>query len=74
MILVADSGSSKTDWMGYSPNETISFNTQGINPYFLNAHDIFKLFSKNKEIIPYAEKIKEIYFFGQAVHLRIKSK
>lgn len=64
MILVADSGSSKTDWMGYSPEETISFSTQGINPYFLNAHDIFKLFSKKKEIASYAEKVKEIYFFG----------
>lgn len=50
--------------MGYSPEETISFSTQGINPYFLNAHDIFKLFSKKKEIAAYAEKVKEIYFFG----------
>jgi glucosamine kinase len=64
MILVADSGSSKTDWMGYSPEETISFSTQGINPYFLNAHDIFKLFSKKKEIAAYADSVKEIYFFG----------
>lgn len=64
MILVADSGSSKTDWMGYSPNETINFSTQGINPYFLNAHDIFKLFSKKKEIAAYADQVKEIYFFG----------
>jgi len=64
MILVADSGSSKTDWMGYSPNETITFSTQGINPYFLNAHDIFKVFSKKKEIAPLADKVKEIYFFG----------
>ncbi len=64
MILVADSGSTKTDWMGYSPNEQISFNTQGINPYFLNAHDIFKLFSKKKEIAAYASKVKEVYFFG----------
>lgn len=64
MILVADSGSSKTDWMGYSPNEKINFSTQGINPYFLNAHDIFKLFSKKKEIAAYAEQVKEIYFFG----------
>lgn len=64
MILVADSGSSKTDWMGYSPDEKINFSTQGINPYFLNAHDIFKLFSKKKEIAAYADKVKEIYFFG----------
>lgn len=64
MILVADSGSTKTDWMGYSPNEQISFHTQGINPYFLNAHDIFKLFSKKKEIAAYASRVKEVYFFG----------
>lgn len=64
MILVADSGSTKTDWMGYSPNEQITFNTQGINPYFLNAHDIFKLFSKKKEIATYASQVKEVYFFG----------
>lgn len=64
MILVADSGSTKTDWMGYSPNEQINFSTQGINPYFLNAHDIFKLFSKKKEIAPYASQVKEVYFFG----------
>ncbi|WP_316817840.1 N-acetylglucosamine kinase [Pedobacter nyackensis] len=64
MILVADSGSTKTDWMGYSPNEQINFSTQGINPYFLNAHDIFKLFSKKKEIAQYASKVKEVYFFG----------
>ncbi|WP_039866307.1 N-acetylglucosamine kinase [Pedobacter sp. BAL39] len=64
MILVADSGSSKTDWMGYSPSETINFSTQGINPYFLNAHDIYKLFSKKKDIAAYADKVTEIYFFG----------
>ena len=64
MILVADSGSTKTDWMGYSPNEQINFSTQGINPYFLNAHDIFKLFSKKKDIAAYASQVKEVYFFG----------
>ncbi|TDQ10150.1 N-acetylglucosamine kinase [Pedobacter metabolipauper] len=64
MILVADSGSSKTDWMGYSPTETINFSTQGINPYFLNAQDIFKIFSKKKELSVFADQVKEIYFFG----------
>jgi N-acetylglucosamine kinase-like BadF-type ATPase len=64
MILVADSGSSKTDWMGYMNGETVSFNTKGINPYFLSANDIFKLLSKNKELAEYADQVKEIYFFG----------
>ena len=64
MILVADSGSSKTDWMGYTENKTISFCTQGINPYFLNAHDIHKILSKHKEFLPYAQLVTEVYFFG----------
>jgi glucosamine kinase len=64
MILVADSGSSKTDWMGYSSEGNITFDTQGINPYFLNAHDIFKIFSKKKELAVLADRVKEIYFFG----------
>lgn len=64
MILVADSGSSKTDWMAYSPEQTLSFNTQGINPYFLNAQEIVKILTKNKEILAVADQIKEVYFFG----------
>lgn len=64
MILVADSGSSKTDWRGYSPENELSFSTQGINPYFLNANDIFKILSKKKELAAFADDVKEIYFFG----------
>lgn len=64
MIIVADSGSSKTDWMVYSPTETQSFSTQGINPYFLNAHDILKILSKNKGLGLIADQVKEVYFFG----------
>ncbi|WP_443945869.1 N-acetylglucosamine kinase [Pedobacter sp. AW1-32] len=64
MILVADSGSSKTDWMGYHNGETLTFNTPGINPYFLSEQDISKLISKNETILQYADEVKEIYFFG----------
>ncbi|KQS41531.1 hypothetical protein [Pedobacter sp. Leaf194] len=64
MILVADSGSSKTDWMGYLNGETIKFNTQGINPYFLNEQDITRIILKNEVIAPLAKDVKEIYFFG----------
>lgn len=64
MILVADSGSSKTDWMAYSSGHTLSFSTQGINPYFLNAHDVVKILSKNRDLAAYATSIKEVYFFG----------
>jgi glucosamine kinase len=64
MILVADSGSSKTDWMAYSPNQTLTFSTQGINPYFVNAFDVVKILTKNKDLSAYASTVKEVYFFG----------
>src|SRR5215216_5152121 len=64
MILVADSGSSKTDWMGYSPNQTLTFSTQGINPYFVNAFDVVKILTKNRDLLGYANSVKEVYFFG----------
>ncbi|RZK41217.1 MAG: N-acetylglucosamine kinase [Pedobacter sp.] len=50
--------------MIYSPDEVQSFSTQGINPYFLNAHDIVKILSKNKGLGLISESIKEVYFFG----------
>ncbi|MDQ7947613.1 MAG: N-acetylglucosamine kinase [Pedobacter sp.] len=64
MILVADSGSSKTDWMGYSPEQTLETSTQGINPYFVNAFDIVKILGKNKELSAHANEVREVYFFG----------
>ncbi len=64
MIVVADSGSSKTDWMVYSPNEIFSFHTQGINPYFLNSQDILKILNKNKGLLQLAGEVREVYFFG----------
>ncbi len=65
MLLVADSGSSKADWiLTVSDNETISFRTSGINPFFLSEKDIIKIFQNTPEIQPYTDKVKEIYFFG----------
>lgn len=65
MLLVADSGSSKADWiLNLSDNETIQFRTSGINPFFLSEKDIIKIFQDTLEIQPYTELVKEIYFFG----------
>lgn len=65
MLLVADSGSSKADWiLTLSDTETISFRTSGINPFFLSEKDIIKIFQNTPAIQPYTDKVKEIYFFG----------
>lgn len=65
MLLVADSGSSKADWiLTLSENQTISFRTSGINPFFLSEKDIVKIFQNTPEIQPYTDQVQEIYFFG----------
>lgn len=66
-ILIADSGSTKTDWVLLDKNNIIiQFQTIGFNPYFQSSEDIF-LEIKTK-LIPVLQdqlkSIKEIYFYG----------
>ena len=66
MILVADSGSSKTDWLlNISQEETQQFRTGGLNPYFLSEKEIVKVIQEQaREMVAYGPQITEIYFFG----------
>jgi N-acetylglucosamine kinase-like BadF-type ATPase len=66
MILVADSGSSKTDWLLSTPEqEPIPFKTSGLNPYFLTEKEIAKIIQEQvPDMVAYADDITEIYFFG----------
>ncbi|MBW4891158.1 N-acetylglucosamine kinase [Mucilaginibacter sp. HMF5004] len=66
MILVADSGSSKTDWLIDIPGQQPQgFTTAGINPYFLTEKEIIKILqSQCADTVKKAGKIDEIYFFG----------
>jgi N-acetylglucosamine kinase-like BadF-type ATPase len=66
MILVADSGSSKTDWLIDIPGQQQQgFTSAGINPYFLSEKEIVKILQTQcADIVKKAGKIDEIYFFG----------
>jgi N-acetylglucosamine kinase-like BadF-type ATPase len=65
MLLVADSGSSKTDWiLSISPGETLEFNTPGINPYLVGDKEITRIVAQAEEIRPYYDLVEEIQFFG----------
>ena len=66
MILVADSGSSKTDWLLKLPDGSDKqFRTAGLNPYFLGEKEIVKILQEQAaDMIAYGNEIKEIYFFG----------
>lgn len=67
MILIADSGSTKTDWYLTDGSDVkVQFMTQGINPFFLSIDEIADIL--RNELIPqlaaFAENIRSIYFYG----------
>ena len=62
--LIADSGSTKTEWCLLEGKKKINVNTQGISPYFLTGSQvkeiiITELLPKLKKTVP-----AEIYFYG----------
>ncbi|MFC2096148.1 hypothetical protein ACFLQ3_00440 [Bacteroidota bacterium] len=65
MILIADSGSTNTDWVIVNHDKIIdSFTTIGFNPYFTNGEEINnELETKFPENIKVTE-ISNIYFYG----------
>lgn len=66
-FLIADSGSTKTEWALISKNSVLlTFETKGINPYFLNEKQIEKLLQEEvtPSLIKYHHLIQAIYFYG----------
>ncbi|MEE6187108.1 MULTISPECIES: N-acetylglucosamine kinase [Chitinophagaceae] len=63
-ILIADAGSTKTEWCLLTDRKTKSVYTLGISPYFLNQEQITELL--NKDLAPKLKKyqISEVYFYG----------
>ncbi len=63
-ILIADSGSTKTQWCLLAGNKKKMISTQGISPYFLNDESLGKILSE--ELLPKTGNlhIDEIYYYG----------
>jgi N-acetylglucosamine kinase-like BadF-type ATPase len=65
MLLVADGGSSKTDWILQSSDQsTQKITTGGFNPLFNTEKEIVRSLNQIKEFIEVEAQISEIYFFG----------
>lgn len=63
MKLIADSGSTKTDWRIIDGKGTITqARSAGINPYYQSKEEIQKELQSLKPAVP--EGVKEIYFYG----------
>ena len=64
MILIADSGSTKTDWCGLKQDVCLRLQTGGINPVLQKPEDIVR--QLYKELLPQlpVEPIEAIHFYG----------
>lgn len=65
MILIADSGSTKTDWVAlHNQHPSVEFHTKGFNPFF---HDQSFILSELKSCVGLCEisqSVSAIYYFG----------
>ena len=69
MILIADSGSTKTDWacVSLDGSRAIRFKSQGYNPNYISKKDISEDIGKNlPEGFP-TDDVAEIHFYGAGV-------
>lgn len=73
MILVADSGSTKTEWKVINNKiAQTSLFTSGINPYFLSSEEIYLLLEKELPVLS-GHSIKRIYFYGTGCNSEVKN-
>lgn len=72
MLLIADSGSTKTDWRLVSEEgKTMgAVQTQGLNPYFLPEKEIALIIEES--VLPLANNVEKVFFYGAGCGLSLK--
>ena len=65
-ILIADSGSTKTEWCLVNGKKNKTFLTNGINPYFVNNDEGMEMLERELKMEDLSE-IKHIYFYSAGV-------
>ncbi len=63
MILIADSGSTKTDWILISPRTRKEYRTTGINPYFMSKNEISQVLSRTFDTTQ-RRGVHKVFFYG----------
>ncbi len=66
MILIADSGSTKTDWILLNTQkERVSTSvTEGLNPSVFSESDLYKTITSNNEVMQYVNEITVVYIYA----------
>ncbi|MFN8254312.1 MAG: ATPase [Bacteroidales bacterium] len=65
LLVVADSGSSKTDWAVIENKKVIlRLSSKGINPFFITTDEIYLILLDTFKGTGIIEKISQVYFYG----------
>ena len=66
MILIADSGSSKTDWAYFdkSTNQFKIIRTIGLNPYFIDSKRITDELNSSFDLLKISKSVRKVFFYG----------
>ena len=73
MVLIADSGSTKTDWALVGFSEVTVIQTQGINPVHQSREVILRIF--RDELLPQLSdvEVRNVRFYGSGVRPDLES-
>jgi glucosamine kinase len=66
-ILIAESGSTKTDWCLLRNGKAIHYHTQGVNPFFLTQGEIIEVFEKELKINTEKITLDQIIYYGSGI-------
>lgn len=66
MILIADGGSTKVDWILLNKNGSVVLKTrtQGLNPAVFDTNILKSRINSNEELLAYKDKVNQVYFYG----------
>lgn len=66
MIIIADSGSTKTDWVILNKDFSENSRTQtiGFNPYHIDSKSIESELTKNTTLKAFSHEVSHVYFYG----------
>ena len=64
MLLIIESGSTKSDWVLINNDQRTYFSTIGLNPYFHDEDAVEAAINANHELAKLGDKINTVHFYG----------
>ncbi len=67
MILIVDSGSTKSDWLAVDKNGNKlmeKVRTKGLNPAILSEKKLYKIIKKSEDLKAHKEEVTHVFFYG----------